>query len=173
MRFSVTKAKDREVMAQIVEAIFVSATSIRSLSIESEGARRIAVRFTHGRGAAVRVEFDGDSRQDRDGEFCMPWHIDSSISDACFDDLFGLSTGGTVNQHHFSKCTAFADGFDDLCERLRQAVAMLDSGEGYSDEREAASIAQHGTWQDRAAQWAKWREEFAAECAAKRASAAA
>ena len=167
MAYTVSKAKDRATMAQIVRDIFAASSNVGSLQIEGDGSnsivpRRTSVEFVHGLGIAVTVEFDGDSSLDREGAFCMPWHtiVDT---DARLSDAFGRCVGGSINSSHFGKCTVFAHGFDELCETLRRAVACLDSGEAYDAQREAAGIAERGTWQERAAQWERWREEWKAE----------
>lgn len=176
MTFKVTKAKDRAAMAAIVRDIFATSTNVRDLTVEADGSnsiapRRTTVEFTHGRGIALNVEFDGDSQLDREGVFCMPFHtiVDT---DACLSDAFGAVVGGSINPHHFGKCTVFAQGFDELCETLRKAVASMDSGHAYDADREAAKVAKDGTWQSRAERWERWRQDWAAENAAKKAAAA-
>ena len=169
---SVTRAADRAVMAETVRTI-LAASNFASLTIEPENpestltARRRCVEYTHAGGIAVTIEFDGDSPMDREGTFCMAWHIGAK-SDACMSDAFGRAVHGSINPHHFGKCTTFAHGFEELCETLSRAVACLDSGAAYDAERSAAKVAENGTWQEREARWEQYLQEFAAECAAKR-----
>ena len=160
----VTRTKDRAAMAAIVHDIFSTAARIAALETIPEGEnslspRRCAVEFTHGRGIAVSVEFDGDSSMDRAGTFCMAWHtiVDT---DARMSEAFGRAVCGSVNPRHFSKCTTFAHGFDDLCATLHRAVDCLNSGEAYDAERETAGVVKNGTWQERAARWEQYRREF-------------
>jgi hypothetical protein len=133
MKLTVTRAQDREAMARIVREIFAAAPDC---NVETRpgylGERSIAVEFRHARGLAVTVEFDGDSHLDRAGEFCMAWHISGAFVDdvyvpaeAQISDAFGAAMRSTVNPYHHRKCTAFGEGFDDLCSKLRTAISML------------------------------------------------
>lgn len=171
----VTRAKDRAAMAETVRAIFAASPN-GTVTVEPDGSnsivpRRTSVSFVHAGGIAVHVEFDGDSAMDREGSFCMPWHTITN-TDACMSNAFGFAVHGSINPHHFSKCTTFANGFDDLCKTLRRAVECLDSGAAYDAERQAAKIAKEGTWQQRAAKWEQWRQEWQAELDARKAVAA-
>jgi hypothetical protein len=151
----------------MVHGIFAQSTNIAKLDIERDGSnsmfpRRSTVHFVHGGGVAVHIEFDAESSLDRDGIFCMPWYTILN-TDACLSDAFGLAVGGSINPHHFGKCTVFADSFDELCETLRKAVACLDSGEAYDRDREAGKVVENGTWKERAARFEQWRADWQAE----------
>ena len=154
---SVSRAKDRATMAQIVHDILATSTNIMKLNVDVDGTnsicpRRTVVEFVHGGGGAVHIEFDGDSSLDREGIFCMPWHMILD-TDARFADAFGLAVGGSINPHHYGKCTTFASGFDDLCQSLGRAIDCLDSGEAYDADREAAKVVERGSWNERKARF--------------------
>jgi len=174
MKLSVTKKADRAAMAKIVFDILAASTNIGRLEIEEQpfgdiSPRCTRIEFEHGRGIGVFIEFDGDSSLDREGKFCMPWCTVLN-TDACLSEAFGRAVGGSINPHHYGKCTTFSDSFDDLCNILRHAVECLDSGAAYDAEREAAKIAEEGTWQERAARFEQWRVEWQAELAARKAA---
>jgi hypothetical protein len=138
-RLTVSRAKDREAMAKTVREIFaLSPDSDIELRDGYLSKRSIAIEFRHHLGLAVTVEFDGDSQQDRAGQFCLAWHISGKFvaetytrPESKISEAFGVAMRSTVNQYHHAKCTAFADGFEDLCSKLRAAVAMLNDGTAY------------------------------------------
>lgn len=102
-------------------------------------------------GLCVRVELDGDSCQPN--VHVLPWHFDLK-SDTCFDNRFG-----DINPHHFQKATLVAYGTQGLLDHLRRQLTMALDGTAFNEERKAASIAKHGTWQERDARWEQWRAE--------------
>lgn len=164
---SVSRARDRAIMAQRVADLAQSLGA--TAEIEPMGDRELWVKIRAARGLCLTVDFDGDSRQQREGVWVLSWHI-ATDSDACLDDSFG----GSVNPHHFSKATYIGRGFDGLFGLLGQVelgLCKARDGDAFNAEREAAQVAKNGSAADRAAYWAKCREEFAAECAAKRAAA--
>jgi hypothetical protein len=137
MPLKVTRAKDREIMARKVEAVFASCNNC-AVEREPMGPREIWINFRHASGLAVTITLDGDDRQDQRGEFCMAWHISGQLVDGIWQDAsskisdaFGIAMGWPVNNFHHRKCTAFSAGFDDLCNKLRTAVAMMDDGSAY------------------------------------------
>lgn len=131
-QLSAARAKDRELMANAVEAVMRLCPGGSVDRPDPLGERSVAVSFRCPHGLAVTVEFDGDSPQDRKGEFCMAWHV-SVNSDMAYSEAFGAAMGASVNQYHHRKCTAFAYGFQDLCEKLVKAVTMISDGTAYRD----------------------------------------
>ena len=107
------------------------------------------------KGLRVRIEIDGESCQPN--VHVLPWNFDSK-SDTCFSDAFG-----NINQCHFRKATLVAEGTDGLLAHLRAQLTKAIDGTAFSSEREAASIAKDGTWQERHARWEEYRKEFQAE----------
>lgn len=133
MELKVTRAADRKIMAKTVYGILakVAAPYILLFAHPDEcGEREVGVSFEHATGLRVNVSFDGDDSQDREGCFCMAWNSSYRRS-APISDKFGIAMQASVNPHHFSKCTAFADGFQDLCDKLEIAVAMMNDGTAF------------------------------------------
>jgi hypothetical protein len=129
-KYSVTKAADRKAMAEIVRNILHEANGSKVQDYEFCGPRETGVEFEHLAGLSVTITLDGDDRQDREGTFCMAWHM-STRSPERISDAFGIAMQAPVNQFHHCKCTAFAEGFEDLCAKLRMAVTMLNDGRAY------------------------------------------
>jgi hypothetical protein len=127
---------DRLVMADKIYEILSACQSAETKHIRWAGKRAVAVSFRHDNGMAVTVEFDGDSAQDREGVFCMAWHVSGwyegetyiSHENTQYSEGFGLAMNCSVNPFHRRKCTAFAYGFDDLCRKLTRAVEMFNDG---------------------------------------------
>lgn len=131
MAYTVTKAADRVAMAREVRNTLAACKDIARLEIvDGFGARSVRVEFAHSGGISVNVEFDGDDNMDRRDDFCMAWHMTGN-RDAGMTYAFGRAAGGEVNPHHRRKCTAFAEGFDDLCVKLSRVIAALNSGQAY------------------------------------------
>lgn len=131
MTLKVTREKDRRAMLQIVKAILAQCPDARMLDTDYCGPRECGVQFEHEDGLHVTVEFDGDSRLDREGNFCLAWNTRGK---AKISEAFGSSQRASVNPHHHGKCTAFANGFDDLCAMLVRAVHMFRSKTAYRAE---------------------------------------
>ncbi len=149
------RAADRTIMAaKIIDlAKAFPGVTVALPPADSIPPRRVEVFIEGPRGLCVWIDFDGQSRQP--DCYCMPWYI-SSDSDARLSDHFGRLAGASVNPHHFAKCTAFAEGFDELCRRLSDCLAAACDGSAFDPEREAAMIAKNGTAAERSARWAEW-----------------
>lgn len=135
---NVARAKDREAMAQAVEALAAE----RGVSCERDAdltrGRTIHLTLSLPRGLAVQVNLDGDSAQDRTGEFCLPWCVLAG-STARLSGTFGAAQGSIVNPYHRRKCTAFGAGWADFLGKLDAGINMAISGEAFQ------SAAQRGT----------------------------
>lgn len=129
-KLSAARAKDREVMATQLEHVVKqhNATVERDELMTRE--REIWLHIQAPRGLAVTITLDGDSKQDREGVFCMPWHIDTR-HDTRLSEAFGYAMGSRVNQFHRAKCTVFGYGFDELCALLDHALTMADDGRAF------------------------------------------
>jgi hypothetical protein len=127
MKLSAAKAADRERMAQAVEAL----ADELGVAHEREGhnSREICVK-TELRGVGVWLTFDGDDSQDKRGEFCLAWCMNYK-SEGRLTDAFGILQRASVNPHHRRKCTAFAEGFDDLLVNLRKGWECINSGDAF------------------------------------------
>lgn len=125
----VTRASDREAMAQRIEKIALALGAACKRG-EYPGPREIAVDITAAQGLGVTVSFDGDSGLDREGHFCLAWHIDHE-HDTRLTEAFGESQRASVNPHHRAKCTAFGEGFADLQAKLSKGLMLAKSGEAF------------------------------------------
>lgn len=171
MPLSVARAKDRDAMASQLEALAVSLGAEVSRG-EFHGEREIVVSIRAARGLCLNVDFDGDSSQQRGGIWVLSWHM-STDTDARLADSFG----GDVNPHHYRKATYIARGFEGLFGVLGMVelgLCKARDGDAFSAERERRMIEKSGETAAQASErWAKYREDFAAECAAKSATEAA
>jgi len=131
--------------AQMATAVAMLAASLgANVEIEPEGSnsiapRRVVVRMRAARGLCLTVDFDGDSTQP--DTHILSWHMATDV-DTCLASAF--CRVGDVSAYHFRKATSVAEGFDDLCDVLRRGLEIAASGEAFSDEREAAAIAERG-----------------------------
>lgn len=136
MNLFVTKAKDREKMAQAVETLCAEYGAGCDRQ-EFHGDREIMLRLSF-QAATVGLGFDGDSAQDRKGVFCLPWNIHHDVRDKVFSQEFSYAAGAPVNPHHRLKCMVFSHGFDgeaheSLLSILRRCFECIKSGEAFSD----------------------------------------
>lgn len=138
MTLSVTRAKDREKMAQAVEALCADygATCERTAW---HGEREIGLRITLG-AATVGLGLDGDDAQDRKGVFCLPWNIHHEVRDKCFSGTFMIDagTGGSYPFRASRKCMTFSDSFDGCGPRtllmiLRDCFECIKEGRAFID----------------------------------------
>jgi hypothetical protein len=104
----------------------------------------------------LRCGFDFDGQSCQHDVYVNAWNL-GLHTDKLFADGF---PGGTINPHHFAKCTTVAYGFDALCQHVRDVLEKDRDGTLYSAEREAANVAKSGTWQERKAKWDKSFAEF-------------
>lgn len=165
---TMTRKADRAKMAVII------ADLARSLGAEAVihpddpnglyDGRLTRVAVTAARGLKVSVDFNGKSWQP--DIYVLSWHMDLD-TDACLDDSFG-----NINPFHFRKATYTADGFEHLKEQLSRGLRKAADGSAFNAEREAASIAKDGTWQERKERFRRGREEWEAQRAAKAAQGA-
>ncbi|HDZ74085.1 MAG TPA: hypothetical protein ENH55_15270 [Aurantimonas coralicida] len=152
------RKSDRAVMASRLAA---SAESFGAqVTIEPEGSssispREVFVSIRGARGLSVTIDFDGRSVQP--DIHVVAWHM-ALDSDACLSDRFG-----NVNPVHFHKSTAVAEGFDALLAVIARGLIMARDGTAFCPKREAQQVAKNGTAADRAARFAVWRAELAAE----------
>lgn len=121
------RAKDREFMAKAVEAIAAEFGVECKRNEVLTSRRAIYLEIKAQRGLEIGIGFDGDSGQDRDGLFCLPWCIWGD-GDARLSYEFGRVAGAEVNPNHRRKCTAFAGGFADLCAKLRAGLELARDG---------------------------------------------
>lgn len=150
---------DRAKMAETLIAIaaeFGCETEVEGEGENSICPRRIQVIIKHPRGLQCAFDFDGQSCQH--DVFVNGWHF-SGECDTVLADCFPQ---GVVNSHHFRKCTTACGGFDSLCQHVRAVLTMANSGALFSEERERKRVAEYGTWQEQAARWEEYRQEFAA-----------
>lgn len=131
MTLSVTRAKDREKMAQAVEALCAEygATFKRDTPL-SVCPRAIWCKIEMG-GMRVTISLDGDSAQDRKGLFCMPWCISLDRRGAQMSDAFTCAVGGSSSYPHHHKCTAFACDFENLLQRIGNGFMVIKAGRAF------------------------------------------
>lgn len=80
------------------------------------------------------VEFEGGPFNTQPNYFCLPWYVPGKER---LSRRFGVVAGAEVNPHHRGKCTAFADGFDDLLIALGDVFALVADGEAFEAPPEA------------------------------------
>jgi len=128
---SVTRAADREAMARRIEEIAAD-EGAQCERDDCVGKREIVLRITAARNLQVHITLDGDSAQDRSGTFCLPWCIHWSAEEVIkLSDAFGECQQSEVNRFHRRKCTAFADGFNILQEKLCKGLMMAKDGSAF------------------------------------------
>lgn len=129
-QLSVTRADDREQMAQRIEAIVrLSSATVERDELMTRG-RELWLHIHAPRGLGVTIDLDGDSQQQREGVFVLSWHM-GMRGESRLSDAFGLAVGGTVNPHHRQKATGVTYSFDATCEVIAKALALADSAEAF------------------------------------------
>lgn len=148
---TVSRAADRAKMAERLATLARSLGAEATIEAAPLSERGVVVRIVAARGLCLNVDFDGDSRQQREGVWVLSWHMGLK-TDACLADSFG----GNVNPHHHRKATYIGRGFEGLGGVLGQAelgLCKARDGDAFSAEREARAIAKDGTWQARQARF--------------------
>jgi hypothetical protein len=126
---NVARKADREAMAKAIEVLAVElGVECKRDEIMTQG-REIHLRLKLPGGLECGLELDGDSGQNQEGTFCMPWCVWGS--DAQLSEAFGAAMRSSVNPYHRRKCTAFAYGWDDFLAKLRVGITMTTNGEAY------------------------------------------
>ena len=126
---SVARAKDREVMAALIEETVKAHGGIAVRAAAGLCTlREIRIEIQSANGLSCGIDLDGDSHMDRDGMFCLPWFLRGN---ARMSDEFGRVAGAEVNSYHRQKCTAFANGFDDLLAKIAAVLDCVASGEAF------------------------------------------
>jgi len=134
---------DREEMARQVAALCAemgATCEVRDMAtyVYSDGSdagkdsREIRCLIEIGEGC-VGIEFDGGHFNTMKDCFCMPWNTVMG-SKARMTSAFGTAVGAEVNPFHQQKCMGFADGFEDLLERLRAAMICINAGEAFKED---------------------------------------
>jgi hypothetical protein len=126
---SVARAKDREAMALLIEETVKAHGGIAArVAAGLSGLREIRLEIRAANGLTCGLELDGDSRMDHGGEFCLPWFLRGN---ARMSDEFDRVAGSSVNPFHRQKCTAFANGFDDLLTKIAAVLDCVAAGEAF------------------------------------------
>ncbi|TPI86406.1 hypothetical protein [Mesorhizobium sp. B2-8-9] len=128
------------------------------------GPRAIHLNIKAARGLQLLIDLDGDSVQP--DIHVLSWHF-SGDTDACFADAFS-GRFGTLNNYHWRKATYIAEGFQALCLAVEYGLTLARDGRAFDAAREAVHIAENGTAAERKKRWDIWREEFRAECEARK-----
>ena len=155
MAYTERRKADRLAMASAVHALALEYGCEAAIEDKPYGdlsPQESCVRIRANRGLCLTVDFDGRSPQP--DVHVLSWHM-ATDTDARLADAFCPS----LNTSHYCKATDVAYGFDHLLATLRKRLALAQSGEAFSAEREAASILKDGTGAEREARWAKWRAE--------------
>lgn len=158
LNLSETRKPDRQIIAQLVSEVcteFQIDHSWTREGFDEMHPRAHVIQIMAPQGLRVRIEIDGESCQHNVHVLC--WHIDLN-SDTRLADSFG-----SINTHHFQKCTEVAYGTFGLIEHLRQKFQLIRDGKAFSAEREADAIAKHGTAAERHARFVAWRNEVLEE----------
>jgi hypothetical protein len=123
---NVAKASDRQLMAATIENIAREhgAQCERSEGLWSPRETTLDLSLNS---LCISISLDGTNAQDRAGDFCLPWCV-SVDSDAKLSEAFGNAMRASVNPHHRRKCTTFAAGWPDLCEKLRAGLTLAQTG---------------------------------------------
>lgn len=133
------KKGDRERMASMVEDLCRrKGASVSRSGPDERGPMELVLHIVMGQGR-VTVDFDG-SKGPREGRdvYCMPWNTVMD-SGARMTPAFGHAVGASVNPHHRAKCTGFADGIDELLDRLEAAFDCIASGRAFEGSIQAAA----------------------------------
>jgi hypothetical protein len=161
--FTERRKADRIKMAAELEKLITEcgASFVREDPPYSEGdgpiskayAQCIRLNVTAARGLLVTVDLDGKSSQP--DVHVLSWHI-AHDSDARLADVFG-----DINRFHFCKASYVSEGFEALCDDLRDGLEMAADGTAFDAEREAACIAKDGTAAERSARFRLMRDRDA------------
>lgn len=151
---------DRKRMSEDLFAL-ASQYDLASVTLTKEGEdlaypRAAIVGLTTKRGLSCRFEFDGESCQP--DVYVSAWCMVLD-TDACLSDRFP----GSVNRYHFRKSTTVCEGFAALRAHVVAVLEGDKAGWLYDAEREAARIAEDGTWQEKKAKWDAYFAERQAE----------
>lgn len=123
-KLNVAREKDRKIMASIVVGLIQPPwVWVRSDRLWSP--REVAIDLAGPRGLKVRVEFNGDSKQDREGTFLLHWH---GVQEPY---KLARSFAPSVNECHWHKATDVCDGLEDLLETLKQRMASAVDGSAF------------------------------------------
>ena len=133
------RKSDRETMAVMVEDLCRrKGAAVSRLGPDERGPAEVVLQIVMG-DARVTVDFDGSkgAGEGRD-VYCMPWNtvLDSR---ARMTPQFGHAVGASVNPHHRAKCTGFADGIDELIDRLGAAFDCIAQGRAFEADMQAAA----------------------------------
>jgi len=123
-KLNVARAKDREAMAALVVALVQPPwTWERRDGLWSS--REVAIELTGPHGLKVAVEFNGASKQDREGTFILSWH------DVQDPHKLARSFAPSVNESHWHKATDVCDGLEDLLNVLKPRMASAVDGSAF------------------------------------------
>jgi hypothetical protein len=150
------RAADRKMMAETLAQIATECGATAEIENKPFGdmsPKMVMVRVTCQRGLQCAFEFDGESLQP--DTFVNAWNFDTD-SDTCLADSFP----GSVNNYHFRKSTTSVDGFEALCDHVRDVCTKAAAGSIFDEERERNHVAENGTWQERKARFQVWREQM-------------
>jgi hypothetical protein len=133
------KKGDRETMARMVEDLCRrKGATVTRLGPDERGPAEVVLNITLGE-ARVTVDFDGSKgRGEGRDVYCMPWNTTLG-SRARMTSRFGHAVGASVNPHHRAKCTGFADGIDELLDRLESALDSIADGTAFENDVQAAA----------------------------------
>lgn len=146
------RQKDRLKMAyEVTKLAEASGAKVERQDFSGWKPRSIDLLITTARGLSLALDFDGESVQP--DVYVLSWHF-RGTTDACLSDAFG-----NLNRYHYRKATDVAHGFDELLSVLAQRLDQALTGEAFDAEREAASIAKHGTDAERKERFRKFFEE--------------
>lgn len=131
MSLNVARKADREIMAQrlnklVLDAGFATWPEDPALLGPREFMLHIAADDLR-----LSVDFDGDSRQQREGVWVLAWHI-ASNSDAKMTEAFASAAGADVNPFHRRKCTSVAYGFEALLAQVAAVLELVREGKALS-----------------------------------------
>lgn len=123
----------RELMASVIEAL-ATTLGAKVARLEGEGYpghRVIRLEIEAAKGLRVGINLDGKSK---DTSFLLAWNIQSDAK-AMLTNVFG-----EVNQHHFSKATHIAFGFEDLKRQITRGLTMARDGTAFRSDSEVESL---------------------------------
>lgn len=129
---SVTRAKDRQKMAQELQALAAECGVACSRVERDTDPRAIRLNFEAPQGLCVTVSLDGDSWQP--DVHVLSWYMAGGATAQLSDAVFG----GNVNPYHRQKATYIASGFADLLVKLRKGLLLAVEGRAFLPEKEAA-----------------------------------
>ncbi|WNL50824.1 hypothetical protein RPALISO_237 [Ruegeria phage RpAliso] len=158
-----TEKRKADRARMVKELVAVVAECGATCEVRPEGAdsispRRSVVAIEGPRGLCCGIDFDGQSCQP--DVFVNAWNM-SIRTDACL--TIGRFPDGDVNPFHQRKCTTVVYGFSALLDHVRNVLTRATDGELFDPVKEAEHVKENGTWQEREASFAAWREELAAK----------